>query len=176
MNWYDIHEPIQTDLLIGFYDLTGYTRLCRDEDDRMILELMTGYFSLTGSIIANDNGILIKTIGDAGLAAFPATDIDRGVLAFRRVKSEGDAWLAEQGLPSRGVVKLNFGPVACGLVGAPGREQFDTYGHTVNTAALVESNGFAMTPRVFRKLSPETRKLFKKHTPPVTYIALEDRH
>jgi hypothetical protein len=33
-----------------------------------------------------------------------------------------------------------------------------------------------MTPPAFRALSPETRKMFKKHTPPVTYIALEDSH
>ena len=36
--------------------------------------------------------------------------------------------------------------------------------------------GFAMTPEAFRKLGPETRKLFKKHTPPVVYIPIEQPH
>jgi hypothetical protein len=34
----------------------------------------------------------------------------------------------------------------------------------------------ALSPQAFRKLEPETRKLFKKHTPPVTYIPVEERH
>ena len=176
MSWYDIHEPIETELLVGFYDLTGFARFCRGEHERRILDLMSAYFDLTGRIIEDANGVLVKTIGDAGLAAFPHTEVDRGVLAFCSVKSAGDSWLAEQGVKSAARVKLNYGPVACGLVGAPGRQKFDIYGHTVNTAATLDAGRFAMTPQVFRKLSSETRKLFKKHTPPVTYIALDDWH
>ena len=37
-------------------------------------------------------------------------------------------------------------------------------------------NGFTLTPQAFRQLNPDTRKLFKKHTPPVTYIPLEELH
>jgi hypothetical protein len=33
-----------------------------------------------------------------------------------------------------------------------------------------------MTPEVFRKLAPETRKPFKKHTPAIRYLALADPH
>jgi len=32
-----------------------------------------------------------------------------------------------------------------------------------------------MTPAVFRRLSPGTRQLSKKHTSPITYIDAEDR-
>jgi len=40
------------------------------------------------------------------------------------------------------------------------------------TAAVLNARepGFAMTPQVFRQLSAESRKAFKKHTPPVSYI------
>jgi hypothetical protein len=41
---------------------------------------------------------------------------------------------------------------------------------------LLKTQGFAITPEVFRKLTPETRKLFKKHTPPVTYIPIGHPH
>ncbi|MCD6074602.1 MAG: hypothetical protein K0Q70_1485 [Rhodospirillales bacterium] len=176
MSWHDIAEPTELDLLVGFYDLSGYQKLCTRLPARDILDAMIGYFDLTGRIIADANGILVKTMGDAGLVAFPAEEADRGVAACLRVKSDGEAWLARNGINSRATFKLHLGPVACGRVGAPGHAIFDVYGQTVNTAATLESNGFAMTPQVFRALNAETRKLFKKHTPPVTYIAVTEQH
>jgi class 3 adenylate cyclase len=73
------------------------------------------------------------------------------------------------------VVKLHLRPVAIGKVGSPGEEIIDVYGKTVNVAATVDSTGLAMKPAVFRSLQPETRTLFKKHAPPVTYIDADDR-
>ena len=59
-------------------------------------------------------------------------------------------------------------------VGSPGEEIIDVYGKTVNVAASLPSAGLAMSPAVFRSLEPATRQLFKKHTPPVTYIGVDD--
>ena len=138
--------------------------------------MLTGYFALTGGIIASAGGRLIKTLGAAGLAAFFASDADAGVRAMLDVQRAGDAWLVKQGFKSRALVKMDFGPVALGNVGAPGAEILDVYGKTVNTAAVLESSGFAMTVAAFRALSAETRMLFKKHTPPISYIAASARH
>jgi adenylate cyclase len=174
--WTTLRLPMQQDLLIGFYDLTGYTKFSATHEPLGVLNIMTGYFSLTGKIILDGGGRLIKTLGDAGLCAFVAADTDHGVQCMRRVQREGDAWLAAHGYKARAKVKLHLGPVAIGMVGAPGAEIMDVYGKTVNTAAVLESKGFAMTPAVFRALKPETRTLFKKHTPPISYIAMEDSH
>ena len=176
MSQHAISTPTEIDMLVGFSDLTLYNRYTQKTGNLDLLALMTAYFELTGGIIEDVGGLFIKTIGDASLAAFRGGDTDAGVNAFLRTKSEGDAWLRAQGLNSVAIVKLHFGAVACGYVGAPSEKRFDIYGKTVNTAALLESKGFAMSPQVFRKLSPETRKLFKKHTPPVTYIAAGERH
>ena len=46
----------------------------------------------------------------------------------------------------------------------------------VLTAAVLKSNGFTITPQIFRKLGPETRKICRKHTTPVVYIPTEERH
>ena len=46
----------------------------------------------------------------------------------------------------------------------------------VLTAAVLKSNGFAITPQVFRKLGPEMQKIRREHTPPVVYIPTEERH
>jgi len=168
MSWFDQSTPGERELLVTFYDLTRYMLHCKETPDRVVLEQMAGFFALTGEIIERRGGILVKAIGDAGLVAFPAEETDKGVRTLLAVRDEGEAWLEEHGVPSRIPFKSHVGPVAFGPVGAPGRERFDIYGKTVNTAALLDSKGLAMTPQVFRRLESDTRKLFKKHTPPVT--------
>jgi len=163
-------------MLIGFYDLTSYMKYCKGKDDLYILELMNGYFDLTGGIIQNAGGVLVKTIGDAGLAVFPEDLSDVGVRTFLKVKTEGDAWLASKGVPSKALVKIHYGSVACGMVGALNQKRFDVYGKNVNTTALLPSSGIAISPQAFRSLNSDTRKLFKKHTRPVTYIAQTETH
>jgi class 3 adenylate cyclase len=173
--WTDLRTPTEQELLIGFYDLSGYMRYADGAEPSALLDLMTGYFALTGRIIADAGGRLIKTIGDAGLAAFPEPAAAAGVAAFQRLRQEGADWLANRGYKSRIIVKLNLGPVAIGPVGGPGQEIIDVYGKTVNVAAQLDSTGLAMTPAVFRSLPAEARQGFKKHTPPVTYIDCDDR-
>ncbi len=68
----------------------------------------------------------------------------------------------------------DLGPVAIDLVGSPGEEIIDVYDKTVNVSAPLPSSGLAITPAVFRSLQAETRKLFKKHTPPISYIDADD--
>jgi hypothetical protein len=68
------------------------------------------------------------------------------------------------------------GPVC--LVRLPPVDKPDVLGETVNIAAMAGSShrpgGFAITPQVFRKLEPETRKAFHKFTPPIVYLAEAD--
>jgi adenylate cyclase len=169
--WTDLRPPAEHELLIGFYDLTGYMAFAERSAPLQVMAAMAGYFTFTGRILDAAGGRLIKIIGDAGLAAFPAEATDDGVRALAAVQEDGDAWLVSQGYRGRACVKLHVGPVAVGLVGAPGDERLDVYGNTVNVAAVLESHGLAMTAAVFRRLSPRTRARFKKYTPPVTYIA-----
>jgi len=63
-----------------------------------------------------------------------------------------------------------------GPLGTRDDKRRDVLGATVNTMFMLKTTGFAMTPEAFRKLAPETRKLFKKHTPPVVYIPTEQPH
>ncbi len=97
-------------------------------------------------------------------------------LSLRRLQAVGDAWLADHDTPCRHIIKAHVGPVYCGQVGTRMEKHFDVFGETVMTAALLPSHGLAITPQLFRQMGPSTRKLFKKHTPPVTYIPVEERH
>ena len=128
--------PTEHELLVGFYDLAGYMRYMEQTPPQQVLETMAGYFALTGQIVGDAGGRLIKTLGDAGLVAFPTEAVDAGVLAFRTVQSAGREWLAQRGFKTDAVVKCirNGGD---GRVGSPGEEILDVYGKTVNVAATL---------------------------------------
>ena len=83
-----------------------------------------------------------------------------------------DAFMADNKWECRLNVKAHFGTVIAG----PYAGRFDVLGKNVNAAAMLDSPGVALSVDAFRKLSPERRKRFKKHTAPVTYIRLEDPH
>ena len=140
----EITEPTELEVLVGFFDLNGFMRLAQKPELVELLQLMAGYFDLSQDIIETGGGWLVKTIGDAGLAAFPAEWTDDGVRTMLR--------LTAQDVRSEAVVKFHNGKVACGMVA--GRR--DIYGHTINLAAVMESTGFAMSSQTFRKLAPET--------------------
>ncbi len=163
-------------LLVSFFDLAGFARHARGRDASEVFDVCAGYFDLTGGIIEDGGGRLIKAIGDAGLAAFE--DADAGVRTLLEVREAGGEWFRSRGWPSQVVVKAHFGPVVAGYVGSPGDKRLDIYGATVNTAAMIAAfdHGFALTPQAFRKVRPETRALFKKHTPPIIYIPVAQRH
>jgi len=78
-------------------------------DSLELIDLLDGDFQLTGDILEETGGMLIKTIGDVGLAMYPAEAADQGVRGFFRLKNEGDAWLAERGIRSEAVVKSMSG-------------------------------------------------------------------
>ncbi|HLN24080.1 MAG TPA: adenylate/guanylate cyclase domain-containing protein [Patescibacteria group bacterium] len=174
--WTELRLPAQCEALVAFYESHWLNQYAEKVGAAEVLSVLSGYFAVTGQIIKDAGGKLIKTMGDNGLAVFPADVADNGVLALRDVQKHGEAWLAQRGTKSRVTVKMDLGPVVLGLVGSPGDEIVDVFGKPVAQAYLLPSNGFSMSPTVFRSLTPETRTLFKKHTPSIRYISVEDHH
>ena len=169
-------EVSQSQCLIAFSDLAGFARAVRGLDELALFHTMSDYFEYLGQTVEKEGGRLIKCIGDAALLLFPEPCADDGVKALWRLCRDGDQWLLAHGIKCSHYIKVHFGPVVTGLVGARGSKCFDVYGHAVNVAATLPSSPLALTAQAFRKLSPQTRKLFKKHTPPITYIPVDDRH
>ena len=175
-NLNQISGPEERDLLVAFFDLTLYLRFSQSHTSQEIFTTFSDYFELVGDIMEGAGGIVVKFIGDAGLIVFGEDDVDRDVRALKEFQDTGDTWLKSRGMTCQNRIKAHFGPVTCGLIGTRTDKRFDIFGETVNTAATLKSNGLAISPQVFRKLDTETRKLFKKHTPPVTYIPVDEPH
>jgi class 3 adenylate cyclase len=164
-------------LLVAVTNLSRYTAQVDGVADLDVAGVMADYYELAGSTIGAAGGRVVKFIGDAMLAVFPADGVDRGVLCLLDLKSAADRFMADRGWDCHLVVKAHYGTVAQGEFGPGDDQRYDVLGKTVNvTFRLENSGGVTLSVEAFRQLGPDTRARFKKHTPPITYIRQEDLH
>ena len=87
--WTDLRLPCEQDLIVGFYDLTGYMRFAEASEPRPLLDLMAGFFTLTGSIVQQAGGDAILsaafqnlqfTVGNVGVG--PVTKFWTGLVEW----------------------------------------------------------------------------------------------
>ncbi len=176
INSNSIISPIKTNLLVAFADITNFAKYSKKIDSLELFNFINEFAEITGEIIENAGGKVIKFIGDCALVIFPENKVSRGIEALEYYKEKVDSWLKKKGLTSNLIIKAHFGEVTYGPLGLRDNKYFDVMGETVNIAASIQSNGLAITPQVFRKLDKNTRTLFKKHTPPITYIDIREKH
>jgi adenylate cyclase len=112
-------------LVIGFADLVGYTRLVRDYTEFELARLIDDFEDLATSVIAENHGRIIKTVGDEVLfvadTAREAVEIALGL--HERIAETADLPPLRIGL-AQGEVLVRFG---------------DVYGSTVNVASRLTS-------------------------------------
>ena len=163
----------ETPLLIAFCDLARFMANCERRSDTEIADLMDQFYVRVCERVVAAGGAVVKFIGDAALIVFPEERASDGVLALLDLKDDVDGWLARSGWDSRLVVKAHFGTAVAGPFGPREYGRTDVIGGAVNVAATLQTRSFALSAQAFRKLTPEARRRFKKHTPPVTYIPLD---
>ncbi|HSI87019.1 MAG: adenylate/guanylate cyclase domain-containing protein [Candidatus Methylacidiphilales bacterium] len=162
--------------LVACCDLTAYVRYAKSVPESEIFTMLSGYYELVGDIVGGAGGKVIKFMGDAALIYYPENAVDAGVISLLKLQENGDKYLEDKGIVCRHHIRAHFGEIVIGELGVRNDKRLDILGSTVNAMFMLKATGFAITPEVFRKLSPETRKSFKKHTPPVTYIPSVQSH
>ena len=165
----------ETPLLIAFVDLTRFFALSQRVGDAELADTMDEYYRRIAAVIDSAGGRVVKFIGDAALVVFSEKEVDRGVEALLALKDAVDRFMQARGWDCRLTVKAHFGTAVAGPFGPRGAERFDVIGKAVNTAATLDGSGVTLSVSAFRKLSPDLRRRFKKHTPPVSYIGVDDR-
>jgi adenylate cyclase len=164
----------ETPLLIAFVDLTRFAAQSQRTSDRDLAETIDAYYEHVEAAVGAGGGRVIKFMGDAALIVFPATGVDQGVETLLALKDSVDDLMSRRGWECRLVVKAHFGTVVAGPFGAAGDKGHDVIGKAVNVTAMLEATGVTLSVEAFRQLSPGMRARFKKHTPPITYIRIED--
>jgi class 3 adenylate cyclase len=121
-----------------FTDLAGSTALYERIGDGPAYRLVRDHFAFLAGAVRQHNGTLVKTIGDAVMAAFgdPA-DAVRAALA---VQDEVGAFNAAQRDPALGTdaitIKIGLHGGAC--IAVTMNDRLDYFGSTVNTAARLQ--------------------------------------
>jgi class 3 adenylate cyclase len=119
---------------IFFSDLTGSTALYSTIGDAAAFRLVDDHFDLLREVVQDHEGTLVKTMGDAVMAAFP--DIGRGVSAGLAALERFEQF--RRGRPNGDLVGLKLGVFSgpCYVVTANG--SLDYFGQTVNVASRIQ--------------------------------------
>ncbi len=121
-------------ITVLFTDLRGSTRYYQDVGDAAAFATVRDHFRLLEEVIEEHEGAIIKTIGDAVMAAFSRPDraLAGAIAMQRRVAEWGRGRVAE---PERFLkVGLHEGPVIAVTLNG----NLDYFGSTVNLAARVQ--------------------------------------
>ncbi|MFB8025477.1 MULTISPECIES: adenylate/guanylate cyclase domain-containing protein [unclassified Streptomyces] len=109
------------DRAVGFTDMVGYTRMTRGLDSTELVQVLDRFEGLTGDVVAEGRGRVVKTIGDEVLFVCESAQAAADIALELAARAE-----AEQALPrlrtglAHGAVLSRFG---------------DVYGAAVNIAA-----------------------------------------
>lgn len=126
-----------------FLDVVGFTTWCeaRRDDPEAVVRTLQELVSTFETTAARHGVQKIKTIGDAFMAVAGLTDPDPnpaltllkcGLDLIADVRAHKAGWQVRVG--------VHVGPVVTGVLGQT-QFSFDVWGHTVNAAARMESNG-----------------------------------
>jgi adenylate cyclase len=136
--------------VIWFSDLRDSTALTESLPRERYLEVLNQFFDCTAGAVLEQDGEVLKFIGDAVLAIFPiaADDADgrraaaRAIVAAREARrrlAEANASRAAVGeAPLDFGIALHAGHLTYGNVGTPGRLDFTVIGAAANEAARVQ--------------------------------------
>jgi class 3 adenylate cyclase len=117
-----------------FTDLKGSTALYRRVGDAAAYRLVRNHFAFLTAVIRAHEGTVVKTIGDAVMAAF--IDNNQAVAAALAIQARIADFNRENGLTEGLVIKLGIhaGPVIAVTL----NDRLDYFGSTVNMAARLQ--------------------------------------
>jgi class 3 adenylate cyclase len=128
-NTLDVDQGLKiTSLTFLFTDLKGSTALYDRVGDLAAYDLVRAHFRVLNEIVASETGAVVKTIGDAVMATFPAPD--RALAAALRMRD------SVRDLRTDLLIKIGIHEGPCLAVTL--NDQLDYFGQTVNIAARVQ--------------------------------------
>ena len=135
----------EIDAAIMFCDLRGSSTLEQELGRQSYIDLLNMFFETSSGIVHDHGGEVLKFIGDAILAVFPAgSDPDaakrQAVASATAIARRLDELRAE-GHASDCAIGISYGSVTYGNVGSRERLDFTVIGHAANVAARLGDHG-----------------------------------
>jgi adenylate cyclase len=141
-------ETIQAALWLC--DLRGFTSMTAALGSLAMIDVMNQYFDCMAEAVWEEQGEILKFMGDAMLVVFRIGEgtspgdaarraVSAAVKALRRLKDLSDRRVEEGLLPLRAGVAVHLGAVVYGNIGASSRLDFTVMGEAVNLVARIQS-------------------------------------
>lgn len=146
-----IKKGTRREVSIVFSDLRGFTPLGESFGDDVagLTRIMNGYMDAITQPVLDNNGMIIKYIGDASMhihnapiedPAHAHTAITTGLEMLKAVERFNAEVVVPQGRPPVGMgAGINTGLGYVGEMGSTARHSYDVLGDAVSTAARIES-------------------------------------
>ncbi|MCR9214087.1 MAG: adenylate/guanylate cyclase domain-containing protein [Proteobacteria bacterium] len=134
---------------IWFCDLKGFTAASETLESHALMDLLNAYFDTVTDAIEAHEGEILKFIGDAVLAIFPAEEgqeasavdhaLQAALTACASIGDVNEVRRTQNKLEIDCGIALHFGTVFYGNVGGKNRLDFTVIGPSVNLASRIES-------------------------------------
>lgn len=146
-----VKKGIKKEVSILFSDLRGFTPLGESFGDDVagLTKIMNGYMDAITQPVLDNDGMIIKYIGDASMhihnapiddPCHAATCVRTGLQMLKAVEKFNEETVIPQGRPPVGMgAGINTGLGYIGEMGSTQRHSYDVLGDAVSTAARVES-------------------------------------
>lgn len=131
----------EVEATVMFTDLEGFTRMSETLPPAEVSRILTSYFSETTRAILNEDGTILKYMGDAVMAVWGAPLVEprpalRAVMAAIGMQRAGRKEIAGRLLRTR--FGINSGTVLAGNLGSEFRFDYTLIGETTNLASRLE--------------------------------------
>lgn len=152
--------------VVLFADIAGFTEISNTLASEDVLQVLTRFFSAIDVAVTQNNGEILKFIGDGVLAIFQTPDDltaqeEAARAAKQAIETANETLAAQEETPNiRFRASLHVGDLFFGNVGSDNRLDFTAIGPTVNFASRMleeasRHNAFTVCSRQFKNVIPD---------------------
>lgn len=137
----ELGDHVSAQMPIMWTDIRSFSALSEKMTAAENFTFINDYLKTISPAIRENNGALVKFVGDGMLSVFPFGVEDAVQAAIAQFESVAayNRQRAEQGLPSTGLsIGLHHGPMMLGMVGEATRMQGDAFSDNVNLTNRIE--------------------------------------
>lgn len=137
----ELGDHISANMAIMFSDIRGFTTLSEKMTPAENFNFVNDYLQRVSPVIQQNNGFVVKFLGDGMMAIFPYSvrdSLQAALYKLEAVKQLNTARKAAGELPIALGIGLHIGPMMIGMIGEAQRMQGDAFSDNVNLTARLE--------------------------------------
>jgi class 3 adenylate cyclase len=152
MNYDNITEPTECEVVVATADIAGFAEACRNRPEQEVFKMLDEFYEFVGHVVLGAGGKPVKFMGDCALIIFPAGKAPEAIAALRDLQTKVQGIWSDFQAICRVRIDAHVGSAVCGPLGTADDKRFDVIGNIVNELFLMPH------PEAFN-LSEELKKI-----------------